>query len=235
MYRHAFDRLPQRGLRTIAVDLRGFGLSDKPRHRGAYAIDAYRADLDALLDALGLDRVTLVGQSMGGGLALRYALMRPERVHRLVLINPSGLVPISYQRVARHAPHMVVDALGRRLVPRWVVGVILRHMAFGDPSHVTERVVDEYWAPTQLPGFVFAARSTLGEFDWRPLSSDDASRLAVPATVILGLQDRVIRDCKTAALAAGRLRGGRVHCLPGGHTVNEERPDEVYGIVAEDP
>src|SRR5437763_11561123 len=77
MFRHAFGGFGDRGLRVIVAELRGFGLSDKPGHRGAYALDAYIADVESLLDALGLDAARLVGQSMAGALALHYALRRP--------------------------------------------------------------------------------------------------------------------------------------------------------------
>jgi pimeloyl-ACP methyl ester carboxylesterase len=228
MYRQALDRLPPRGVRAIAVDLRGYGLSDKPIAKGAYTLEAYSADLDALLDALELPNVVLMGQSMGGGLALRYALRNPGRVRRLVLVNPVGLVSIAYLQTLRILPRSVIGAIGHRLVPRRAVDLILRYVAYGDPAQPTERDVDEYWAPTQLPGFVNAARAALGEFDWRPLSRDEAESLAVPTLVILGTKDRLIRN---AGAAARGLRGTSVHCVVGGHCVLEENPVEVYDIV----
>src|SRR5258705_2630892 len=54
MFRHAFDPLARRGLRAIAMDPRGFGLSDKPSARGDYSLDAYLDDLLGLFDALGI-------------------------------------------------------------------------------------------------------------------------------------------------------------------------------------
>lgn len=230
MYRQAMDLLPSRGLRAIAVDLRGYGLSDKPTHAGAYSLDAYCADLDALLDALELPSASLVGQSMGGGLALRFALRSEARVSRLVLVNPVGLVPIAYLYLLAILPRSVVAALGRRLMPRAALELILRYIAYGDPSKPAERDVDEYWAPTQLPGFVNAARSALSEFDWWPLAPAEAESLRVPTTVILGTADRLVRN---AAPAARRLRGSVVHELAGGHCVLEENPSEVYAIVGD--
>lgn len=232
-FRHGLERLPGHGLRTIAVDLRGFGLSDKPRQPAAYAFDAYCADLDALLDVLGLGRVTLVGHSMGGGLALRYALGQPERVHRLALINPSHLVPLTYQRLPRLAPRRLVEMMGPRLVPRSLISVILRYIAYGDSSLVTKRDVDEYWAPTQLRGFVQAAWSTLGEFDWAPLSDSEAAALAVPTVVIVGTKDRLLPNAVNDAAAVVRLAGARVHRLEGGHCVHEEHPETVYPLIEE--
>src|SRR5882672_1127025 len=124
--------LPSYGVRAIAVDLRGYGLSDHPGGSGAYTLDAYSADVDAVLDALGLPTASLLGQSMGGGLALRYALSRPERVTSLSLINPMGLVPLRWISLARVLPRGALETVGERLVPRWLVAFILRNLAFED-------------------------------------------------------------------------------------------------------
>lgn len=230
MYRHAFDLLPRRGVRTIAVDLRGFGLSDKPAEQGSYTLDAYCADLSALLDTLELPTASVIGQSMGGGLALRYALRNPARVERLVLVNPVGLVSVPYLHAFEIFPQSLMAKLGHRMAPRALVEVILRYVAFGDPAGPTARDVDEYWAPTQLSGFVGAARASLSEFEWRALLVDEAASLRVPTTVILGTKDRLIRN---AGSAAQRLHGSAVHDVVGGHCVLEENPAEVYSIVGQ--
>ena len=227
-YRHAFERLPPEGMRAIAVDLRGHGLSDKPSYARAYSLDAYCADLDALLNALELPAAALIGQSMGGGIALRFAITRPERVTKLVLINPTGLVRIVGRNALRILPRSVVSAIGHRLVPRWSAGLILRYVAYGDPSKVGDRDIDEYWSPTQLAGYVYAARSALAEFEWGPISDADAASLTVPTLVILGARDRLIRN---TARAARRLRESSLYQVAGGHCVHEERPAEVYGAI----
>jgi pimeloyl-ACP methyl ester carboxylesterase len=225
MYRDAVALLPGYGVRVIGVDLRGFGLSDRPTARGAYTLDAYVADLDALLDSLSLQRAAVVGQSMGGGLALHYALRRPERVRRLALINPTGLVSAPYLAPLKVPPLSLIRALGRRLAPRWLFGFVLRHLAYGDTSRLTQRVIDEYWSPSQLSGYVNAAVSTLKEFDWRPVPAESAGALAVPSIVILGTDDRLIRNARAAA---ERLRGTCVYEVRGGHCVHEEQPERVY-------
>jgi pimeloyl-ACP methyl ester carboxylesterase len=228
-FRHAFDSLPARGLRAIAVDLRGHGLSDKPTAPGAYSLDAYCADVDALLDALELRRATLVGQSMGGAIALHYALRRATRVAATVLINPADLVSLPFLPAARLVPRAALNAIGERFVTRFMIGMILRHVAYGNSSLVTERDVDEYWATTQLPGFVNAVRAMVSEFDWRPLSNEQLTSLTVPSVVMLGAADRLIHNTATAAQ---RLKGATVVTLDGGHCVHEERPAEAYGIIA---
>jgi pimeloyl-ACP methyl ester carboxylesterase len=230
MYRHALERLPAAGFRTIAVDLRGYGLSDKPTADGTYSLMVYQADIDALLDELGADRVALVGQSMGGGLALRYALTRPHRVSKLALINPTGLSAVPYLKLLQSVPTRLLDAIGTTLVPRWAIGWILRHIAYTDGSLVTERDIDEYWAPTQRAGYVHAARAALSEFDWRIITDEEAQSLAVSTLVILGERDRLLH---TSNAEAAKLRASRVERVPGGHCPHEEHPDHVYAMLAD--
>lgn len=230
MFRHAFALLAARGFRVIASELRGFGLSSKPQTRGSYTLDAYIGDVDALLDALEIARVFLVGQSMGGGLVLHYALERASRVTGMVLINPTGLVPLRYLWVVRLAPPALIKAIGERAVPRWAVWFILRYLVFADASRIRKQDVDEYWSPTQQPGHAYAARAALTEFDWAPISAAAASGLAVPAMVILGAADRLVGNTEADAL---RLRGAVVRTLPGGHSPQEEDPEQAYRGIAE--
>ena len=228
-FRHALELLPAHGFRVIAPDLRGFGLSDKPITPHAYALDAYLDDLAALLDALELNNVVLGGQSMGGGVSLHYALRNPRRVSRLVLINPTGLAPVGFVAGMRLVPQQFVSALGPALAPRFLIRIILKWIAYGDASLVTERTIDEYWSPTQQPGFVRAGRAALTEFSWQPVPAPVLQGMTVPAVVILGLQDRLIRN---AAPAARAIPAGEIHTVTGGHCVHEEHPDEVYPLIA---
>jgi pimeloyl-ACP methyl ester carboxylesterase len=228
-FRHAFEPLAARGFRAIAADLRGFGLSDRPSYENSYHLKAYLEDLDALVDSLGRGPVSLIGHSMGGGLSLHYALSRPERVTALALINPTGLVPVPAMTAARLTPRWLIEGVGERLAPRWLVEVILERIAYGDASLVTARDVDEYWAPTQIAGYIRATRRTASEFNWDPITTEQASALAVRTTVVLGTRDVLVRD---AARAASGLRRAMVREFPGGHCVHEELPSKIYPLVA---
>src|SRR3954447_25417345 len=76
---------------VLAPDLLGHGSSDKPR--GDYSIAGYANGMRDLLSVLGLDPVTVVGHSLGGGIALQFAYQFPERCARLVLVGSGGLGP----------------------------------------------------------------------------------------------------------------------------------------------
>jgi pimeloyl-ACP methyl ester carboxylesterase len=81
--------LERSGHRVLAYDARGHGLSTAAPERTAYGYEHLAADLQAVLDAVGLERVILAGASMGAHTAARFALAHPERVHALCLITPS--------------------------------------------------------------------------------------------------------------------------------------------------
>jgi pimeloyl-ACP methyl ester carboxylesterase len=86
---HVFRALAQR-FTVVAPDLLGHGESGKPR-RGEYALGAHANVLRDLLHVLGYERATLVGQSLGGGVAMQFAYQFPERCERLVLVGSGGL------------------------------------------------------------------------------------------------------------------------------------------------
>ena len=85
---HLIDRLHD-DHRVIVPDLFGHGESDKPV--GDYSLGAHAATMRDLLDRLGIERVTLVGHSLGGGIAMEFYYLFPERVERLVLVASGGL------------------------------------------------------------------------------------------------------------------------------------------------
>ena len=87
-WQHVIPALARR-FTVVAPDLLGHGLSDKPR--GEYSLGAHTDTLRDLLDALGHERATVVGQSLGGGIAMQFAYQFPERCERLVLVNSGGL------------------------------------------------------------------------------------------------------------------------------------------------
>ena len=76
---------------VIAPDLLGHGQSDKPR--ADYSLGGYANGMRDLLTVLGIDRVTVVGHSFGGGVAMQFAYQFPERTERLVLVASGGLGP----------------------------------------------------------------------------------------------------------------------------------------------
>lgn len=86
-WRHQMPALASAGFRVVAPDLRGYNLSDRPPGIGAYRTDRLARDIATLVERLGAERAHVVGHDWGGVIAWRLAAVRPERVHRLVIVN----------------------------------------------------------------------------------------------------------------------------------------------------
>jgi len=213
---------------VIVPDLRGQGLSDKPRGAKEYRTDVLLGDVHDVIRVLGLTTpFPVVGQSMGGALALRLALA--GEVSRLVLINPAGLTPVRLAEIGGRVSPRFLDYFAKHLTPRWLIEALLRS-CYGDPTRVTPNDVDEYWAPTQFPGFARAARALLCNFDWSPVDARRLRALEVPALLVTGERDRVIPG---SGAAAGKLpRVERLTLPDAGHVVHEGCPDEVNPAIA---
>jgi pimeloyl-ACP methyl ester carboxylesterase len=238
MWRAWFAPLAAAGLRTLAVDLPGHGLSDKPADNASYRLESLVGVIRRLLDAEQLGHVDVVAQSMAGTIALELLLQGEPRMRRLALVNPACFGRIRLQALGRAVSPAVVDHVLPHLVTRGVVARAHR-MVYGDPSLITRRDEDEYWAPSQFPAYARAMRRLLHEFTWlRPPVDLLAARmrgLPEEVLVVLGTRDRLVRDARPYA-AALRAAGAPLlirEVVAGGHAVNEERPAEVLSAVLE--
>jgi len=225
LYRKNLPALAAAGLRAIAVDLEGQGLSDKPADPAEYTSERMTAHALEILDALGLARVRLVGQSMAGKIAANVALAAPERVERLVLIGAVGIGRVPGSAMLAHLPLRTLDLL-EPVTARWTFWVVLRR-AYGSLARPTEHDVDEYYAPTVDPNFVRALFLLLREFDWRLLTPEELARLTMPVLVIAGTEDHVVTPDRVDRCVA-RMPDARALVIPqAGHVPNEEASETV--------
>ena len=239
MWRDWLAPLAAAGFRAVAVDLPGHGLSDKPSDEGRYRLDSLVASVRGVIEGAGLHRPHVVAQSMGGTIALDLAASGSPAIGRLVLVNPACFGHVHLLPLAQRASPKVVEPVLAHLVPRWVVARAHRRV-YGDPSLITDEDIDQYWAPSQLPGYAAAMRRLVHEFTWtRPHVSVMVERLrsltppTSPPLVVLGTRDRLVRDARPYA-AALRRAGAPLEIysvVGGGHAVNEERPREVLALV----
>lgn len=236
MWREWFAPLAAAGWRPLAVDLPGHGLSDKPGEPTVYRLDRQVSMLRELLDAEGLSAVGVVAQSMAGTIALEATLDGDPRIRRLALVNPACFGRVGIQPLARAVSPPAVDAVLPQLVRRWIVARTHR-LVYGDPSRITPRDEDEYWAPSQFPSYARAMRHLLHQFTWASAPVDLMAQrlhtLTSPVLVVLGTRDRLVRDARpyVAALRAGGAPLIVYEVDGGGHAVNEERPEEVIPVV----
>lgn len=214
------ERLSDR-FRVIRVDLPGFALTG-PDPTGDYGDARAVAVLAALLDALGVARADLVGNSMGGRIAWRFALAQPERVRRLVLVAPDGFASPG-RPYGQPEPVPAMVQLLPWVMPRSAVRATLAP-AYGDPARMSEAEVDRAHDLLRAPGVRRAILARMAQHvleDPRPL----LPALTQPLLLLWGEQDRMIPASHAADWTAILPRAELV-VLPGlGHVPQEEAPD----------
>jgi pimeloyl-ACP methyl ester carboxylesterase len=221
---------------VIAPDLLGHGASDKPD--ADYSLGAYANGMRDLLTILGIDTVTVVGHSFGGGVAMQFAYQFPERTERIVLISTGGLgrdvtrvirlltlpgsgaaMSLATWRPWRPAVSAGLRALSRTSIPaaRDLDEVSHIYTAFADPAY--RRAVQ---------------RVTRHVLNWRGqfVTMTDRTYLArvLPVLVIWGADDMVIPA--THAEAARKQAWSDVHVLAdSGHFPHKDHPEQVVRLV----
>ena len=208
------------GYRAIAIDLPGHGLSDKPKDDEKYTTMALANAVLDVADALGLRRFSMVGHSLGGLLALELAMRGEKRIDRIVLINPPGIGRTPMIPVMRALSPRAVEGFVSRRLSRRVVEFILRR-AYGTRERPTKRDVDEYWAPTNLEGYVHACRACIHRVSWKRLSATKLRSIRVPVLLFIGGRDRIVPG--DARRARQMIPAAQTVLIPeGGHLLMQE-------------
>ncbi|MGB5373852.1 MAG: alpha/beta hydrolase [Polyangiales bacterium] len=135
-----YPLLAERGYRTIVPDTMGYGYSTKPEE-GAFSLDDVAAQYKALLDSLGIDRITVIGNSQGGAIAITMALNYPDLVAKLVLMAPGGL-----ESRETYMDMEGIKAMIRVLYKEGISKETLRkvfRLQLHDESKVTDEVIEE--------------------------------------------------------------------------------------------
>lgn len=225
-FRHILPALGASGLHAIAPDLRGHGGSFAYNlAHGAFSAPAMAKWVRDLVDAEGIQRCVLVGQSIGGAIAMDAAALLKERVAALVLLAPIGFTHVR-RVMLTYGPAWLYPTT----TPRWVIEWVIRRI-YGSRAEWDQHDVDEYWIPLRQPGVVRSILQSAREFDFTPRD---------PATLQLGDCRLVIRFGELDGLIpyrdaldhAKRFEGADVGVLPRvGHVPAEEVPDEVTDLI----
>lgn len=230
LWRHNISALAAAGFRVFAADMPGHGLSDAPLEKGSYTLAAMAFRVGLLLDALGLDRVPIVAQSMAGRIAVEVALS--GRATRLALFAPVGFGEVRPERNLAPLIPDIPGTLAAQLFPRRVVEMVQRRV-YGKLGWFTERDIDEYWAPSQFPDVLRAQVQMLREFTWDPLDEATIARCTTCTMVVFGTSDRTVKPLHAARLVAA-MPNARLELIEGGgHVVMEEVPDRVNALLTE--
>ncbi len=219
--------------RVIAPDLLGHGQSDKPR--GDYSLGAFAVWLRDFLDALGISKVTIVGHSFGGGVALQFAHQHKEYTRRLVLVSSGGL-GADLGRLLRVMSLPGAEFALRLIASRPAVKAASTLRARMSSAGQVTRYSETFRAHAALSNrdnrqaFLRTLRSVV---DHRGQAVCALNRLHVdlPTMIIFGDQDRCI-PVEHAYAAHSALPGSRLHVLPGVlHHPQVECPGTVLGLL----
>ena len=206
---------------VITFDQRGCGESDHPVPRehepDPYTIDTFSEDLAAVLDDLGSARARILGESMGGATALRFAIRWPERVEALILV--STMASRLHGKIVERAREVERIAAERGLaeaVRFYFRGPLLA----GVPQGPAWEAQIERWVAAATPqGFLGTYRVTID----RPSMTDALGEIQVPTLILVGEKDALYLG--DAELMRRGIPGARKIVMPGvGHAINVEDP-----------
>jgi pimeloyl-ACP methyl ester carboxylesterase len=216
---------------VLAPDLLGHGESAKPR--GDYSLGAYASGLRDLMVALGIERATFVGHSLGGGVALQLAYQFPERCERLVLVASGGLgkeVNSFLRAVSLPGSELVMPVLLSGQVHSVLSSISSWFVRRGIRLGATGREMwRSYTGLSETRGrlaFIHTVRSVIDPLGQR-VSARDRLYLAseVPTLIVWGDRDRII-PVEHAHAAHDLIPGSTLVVVPGvGHFVPTDAPD----------
>ena len=213
--------------RVVRLDIAGFGLTG-PAEPGDYSDEADVQRLLAVVDQLGLSRMTVVGHSMGGRLAWHFAAVHPQRVDKLVLIAPDGFPdPQAKSDLTYQVPAWM--GVVRYTLPRWLIkkGVA---SAYADPSRLDDATARRYQDMLLAPGVRPAVLARMAQTRNRdPLPW--LQRLTMPTLLLWGDQDQMIPVANVMDYQRAIPHAQRV-VMPGvGHLPHEEQPHRSLPLV----
>ncbi|MCW2591225.1 MAG: putative hydrolase or acyltransferase of alpha/beta superfamily [Mycobacterium sp.] len=232
------SKLAQR-FTVIAPDLLGHGKSDKPR--ADYSVAAYANGMRDLLSVLDIEQVTVVGHSLGGGVAMQFAYQFPQLVERLILVGAGGVtkdvnialriasVPMGSEALALLRLPMVLPAL--QVIGR-VGGALFGSTGVGRDLPEVVRILADLPEPTASSAF---ARTLRAVVDWRGQVVTMLDRCylteSVPVQLIWGSRDSVI-PVEHAKMAHSAMPGSQLEIFEGsGHFPFHDDPDRFVELV----
>jgi pimeloyl-ACP methyl ester carboxylesterase len=224
---------------VIAPDLLGHGQSDKPR--ADYSVAAYANGMRDLMGVLDIERATVVGHSLGGGVAMQFAYQFPQLVERLILVGAGGVtkdvnialrvasLPMGGEALALLRLPLVLPTMQ---VAGRVAGALLGRTAIGRDLPDVLRILRDLPEPTASSAFTRTLRAVV---DWRGQVVTMLDRCylteSVPVQLIWGRQDVVI-PVEHAHMARAAMPGSQLEIFEhSGHFPFHDDPDRFVELV----
>ncbi|GAB1541487.1 alpha/beta fold hydrolase [Scytonema sp. NUACC21] len=221
--------------RVYAVDLVGAGRSDKPP--ATYSLSYLAEFVKDFMDAMNIGSASLVGNSLGGGVVLQFALNFPQRVEKLVLVNSLGLG----QEITLSLRLATLPFVDKLFKPTRMGTALLLNQSVFDPTVITNEWVELYYEISTLPRawetLLGLINTNIDLFGVRTeiynTIVDKLPTITAPTLVLWGQQDRVL-PVAHAEVAIKGLPSANLHIFdPCGHWSQVERSEEFNSLVLE--
>lgn len=220
----AWTKLLSGQFRVIRFDQIGHGLTG-PNPGGKHTLDDMVATTEAVRAKLGIEQMALAGNSMGGAIAAKYAMVHPQHLSALVLVDAGG-APQPANRSGRGnigftlAATPGVNLLMRSITPKTLVERSLRQ-SVSNQAVVTDAAVDRYWELLRYPGNRAATAERFAT-PRKAFTAQQLSAIKVPTLLLWGEEDKLIPVAGARWYNAG-IAGSKLKTYPGiGHLPHEE-------------
>ncbi len=224
------DFLAQEEYHVWALDLLGFGLSDKPLDF-PYSIDLFSSLIADFLNEKQIGECHIVGHSVGGGLALYLASQFPDRIRTLSLVAPMAYpmkLP-SYLSLARRLGSLALPLMTRNSVHR------LLKTVYYNPKEISKEQIDAYWIPLEMPNGKEVALKMLSVFDPQFFASQTSlySSFELPVLLIWGTEDRWVPSSFLSRFQEDIPHAESILIPFCGHVPQEEASEQVNRALFE--
>ena len=241
-WRFQIPALAAAGFRVVAPDMRGYNLSDKPKGIESYALEELARDVERLIRALGEERAVIVGHDWGGIVAWAVAILHPERVEKLAILNVPH--PERFSRGLRTPRQLLKSLYAFFFQLPWLPERALRAGGFAlvrsvlrndpvRPGTFGEDDIDRYVEALSRPGALTAAINYYRALARRAPAVARALRRRVeaPVMVIWGQRDLFLIP-ELARPDPAWVPDARVEHLPdASHWVQQDRPEKVNALL----
>lgn len=215
---------------VYALDLPGFGLSEKPADWD-YSLAHQAQFVNDFMEYFGIERASVSGNSMGGGIALELAARYPARVKELVLIDSVAYVEVGVPSWAEWLSYTPAGlTFARFFMPHFSALKKIIQGLYADPARVTDEVTWGYYYPFTTPGVLQAGLAMTRTLRFT-VERARLQRIQQPALLIWGAQDRMVPLSQGERLARDLPHATLAVLADAGHVGNEEQSPEVNGLI----
>ncbi len=223
-----------KNFKVYVIDLWGWGYSERLKDLN-YSFDLYGKQLVGFMDALKIPRASLVGQSMGGGISVYVAAHFPDRVDRLILVDPA-VIPYPMTATGKIYQLPFVGEFLNTIPGNALMKKNIQTVWFYDPAKVTDDYVEEVGRPLFIEGSLDGMMAILRNVLKEPYVEAEAQKLAElnkPILIVHGREDKAIPLDRSQKLNALWKGSQLVIFEKAGHTPHEEYPEKFNQLALE--